>query len=106
MAKPNLEGAFSRTESYEGAPPLPADIEIARKAILKPIASIGQEIGLNDDELELYGEFKAKVKQNAFDRLVDREDGKLILVTGMTPTRSGEGKTLTSIGLARSEERV
>lgn len=102
MAKSNLEGAFSRTEPYEGTSPLPADIEIARKAILKPIASIGREIGLNDDELELYGEFKAKVKQSAFDRLVDREDGELILVTGMTPTRSGEGKTLTSIGLAQA----
>ncbi|AWT60871.1 MAG: Formate--tetrahydrofolate ligase [Candidatus Moanabacter tarae] len=102
MAKSNLEGAVGRTKSFEGALPLPSDIEIARKATLEPIASVGREIGLNDDELELYGEFKAKVKQNAFDRLVDREDGKLILVTGMTPTRSGEGKTLTSIGLAQA----
>ena len=101
MVESDLVGELSRTEPYRSIPALPPDIEIAWRALLKPIVSIGQEIGLSDDELELYGEFKAKVKQNAFDRLCDQEDGKLILVTAMTPTRAGEGKTGPVLDLLR-----
>ncbi len=97
---------MSRSEPYREIPPLPPDIEIARKAQLKPITSIGREFGFFVDELEPYGEFKAKVKQKAFDRLGDRKDGKLILVTAMTPTRAGEGKTVTSVGLAQALGRL
>lgn len=76
------------------------DIEIAQGAEMKKILEIGKKVGLTEDELELYGNYKAKISEDAFERLKDEEDGKLILVTAVNPTPAGEGKTTVSIGLA------
>lgn len=76
------------------------DIEIAQGAEMKKILEIGKKVGLTEDELELYGNYKAKISEDAFERLKDKEDGKLILVTAVNPTPAGEGKTTVSIGLA------
>ncbi len=75
-----------------------ADIEIAREAKLQHILGIAQKAGLSEDEIEYYGKYKAKIDLSVMDR--KREDGKLILVTAITPTPAGEGKTTTTIGLA------
>ena len=74
---------------------MPSSLEIAQAAKLRPIAEIAAEIGLEDDEIELYGRYKAKVGLSVLERLRDRPDGKLIGVTAITPTRAGEGKTTT-----------
>jgi formate--tetrahydrofolate ligase len=76
-----------------------SSLEIAQEAELRPIEEIGERIGLEPEEIEPYGRHKAKISLDAIDRLGDRPDGKLICVTGMTPTRAGEGKTTTSVGL-------
>jgi formate--tetrahydrofolate ligase len=76
-----------------------SSLEIAQDAELQPIEAIGERIGLEPEEIEPYGRYKAKIALTAIDRLGDRPDGKLICVTGMTPTRAGEGKTTTSVGL-------
>ena len=76
------------------------DIEIARNTKLETINTIGKKCGLLEEELEQYGKYKAKINQNAFDRLKDKADGKLILVTAMNPTPLGEGKTTVSIAIA------
>jgi formyltetrahydrofolate synthetase len=76
-----------------------SSLEIAQDAELRPIEAIGERIGLEPQEIEPYGRHKAKISLDAIDRLGERPDGKLICVTGMTPTRAGEGKTTTSVGL-------
>lgn len=78
---------------------VPSDIEIAQAAKMKPIVEIAQELGIGEDDLELYGKYKAKVSLDLYKRLADKPDGKLILVTAITPTPAGEGKTTTSVGL-------
>ena len=78
-----------------------SDIEIAQNATLIPIAKIAEELGIHEEELEPYGRYKAKVNEELFNRLKDRPDGKLILVTAINPTPAGEGKTTTSVGLDR-----
>lgn len=83
-----------------------SDLEIAQEATLQPISSIASDLGLLDDEVELYGKFKAKVSLDVLDRLKDKPDGKFIVVTGMTPTPLGEGKTLTTVGLAQALNRI
>ncbi len=88
--------------TYAELPTLPPDIEIARQARLRPIVEVGRDAGLAEDELELYGSSKAKVSDAAWERLKDRPDGKLILITAITATPAGEGKTVTSIGLAQA----
>ena len=82
--------------------PVPADIEIAQAATLKPITQVAEERGLQPDELELYGEYKAKVKLSVLERLADVPDGKYIDVTAITPTPLGEGKTTTTVGLSQA----
>jgi len=77
------------------------DIEIALSAKMKPVTEIAAELGLSGDDIEQYGKYKAKINQNAINRLKSRPDGKLILVTAVNPTPAGEGKTTTSIGLAQ-----
>ncbi|MDR0223125.1 MAG: formate--tetrahydrofolate ligase [Oscillospiraceae bacterium] len=77
------------------------DIEIAQRTALKPISEIAAKLGLNADETEPYGHYKAKISQTAIDRLSGDPDGKLILVTAVNPTPAGEGKTTTSIGLTQ-----
>ncbi len=78
-----------------------SSLEIAQAATLRPIADIASELGLHDDEWEPYGRTKAKIDLSVLDRLEERPDGKLIAVTAITPTRSGEGKTTTSVSLTQ-----
>ena len=82
------------------------DIEIARRARLKPIKAIAEDLGLKEKELELYGNYKAKVSLSVLERLKKKENGKYIDVTAITPTPLGEGKTVNTIGLAMSLNRI
>ncbi len=75
------------------------DIEIAQQADIKPIGEIASKLGINEDELEYYGKYKAKLSESLIKRMSYKPDGKLILVTAMNPTPAGEGKTTTSVGL-------
>jgi len=77
-----------------------SDIEIAQQAKMKPIKEIASGLGIREEELELYGNYKGKVTLDLYKRLEMEKDGKLILVTAITPTPAGEGKTTTSVGLA------
>lgn len=76
-----------------------SDIEIAQEAVAEDIRDIAKKIGLSEDDIELYGKYKAKIDYNVLDRTEDRK-GKLILTTAINPTPAGEGKTTTSIGIA------
>ena len=78
---------------------VPSDIEIARDATLSPITDIGAGLGIPAESIVPYGHTKAKISFDFIDQLKDRDDGKLILVTGITPTPAGEGQTTTSVGL-------
>jgi formyltetrahydrofolate synthetase len=82
--------------------PVPSDIDIAQAAKLKPILQIAAELGIRENELELYGPYKAKVKLEILDRLKNRKDGKYIDVTAITPTPLGEGKTTTTVGISQA----
>jgi methylenetetrahydrofolate dehydrogenase (NADP+)/methenyltetrahydrofolate cyclohydrolase/formyltetrahydrofolate synthetase len=82
--------------------PVPSDIEIAQEAELKPIKEVAEEVGLQPEELELYGDFKAKVRLSVLERLKDVPDGKYIDVTAITPTPLGEGKSTTMVGLSQA----
>ncbi|MEO0297166.1 MAG: formate--tetrahydrofolate ligase, partial [candidate division WOR-3 bacterium] len=75
------------------------DIEIAQRAKLLPIREIGEKIGIKEEELIFYGKYKAKISLSVLDRLKDKPNAKMVLVTAMTPTPYGEGKTTISIGL-------
>lgn len=77
-----------------------SDIEIAQEATMKPIVEIANGLGIDNQDLELYGDFKAKINYGILEKLHDKKDGKLILVTAISPTPAGEGKTTTSVGLA------
>jgi formate--tetrahydrofolate ligase len=76
-------------------------LEIAQEAVLQPIDQIAERAGLEPDEIEPYGRYKAKVSLSVLERLKDVKDGKVICVTGMTPTKAGEGKTTTLVGLTQ-----
>lgn len=76
-----------------------SDIEIAQSAKMKHIRDIAASIGIEEDELEYYGKYKAKMAYDLWDRVKDNKDGKLVLVTAINPTPAGEGKTTTTIGL-------
>ena len=78
-----------------------SDLEIAQKTEMLPIAEIAASIGIKEEELELYGKYKAKVKTNILGRIMDRPQAKYIDVTAITPTPLGDGKTVTSIGLGQ-----
>src|SRR2546421_11309411 len=80
---------------------MPSSLEIAQNAALRPIAEIATEAGLDPDEVDLYGRYKAKIDLSVLERLADRPNGKLIGVTAIPPTRAGEGKTTTSVGLTQ-----
>ena len=82
------------------------DLEIARAVKLQPIHASGDSLGLGADDLEAYGRFKAKVGWGAITRVADRPDGALVLVTAMTPTPAGEGKSTTTVGLADGFRRI
>lgn len=77
-----------------------SDIEIAQEAEKNPIVNVAKKLGLSDDDLEFYGKYKAKISMETVKRLKNEKDGKLILVTAISPTPAGEGKTTTSVGLA------
>ena len=82
--------------------PVPSDIDIAQAAKLKPIVDLAEELGLERQELELHGDHKAKISLDVLERLKDRPDGKYVLVTAVTPTPLGEGKTTTTVGLCQA----
>ena len=83
-----------------------SDIEIAQSVQPRPIADIARELGLAEEDTELYGRYKAKVGLHVLDRLRERPDGKLVLVTAITPTPAGEGKTTTTVGLGDALHRL
>ncbi|MBK5093072.1 MAG: formate--tetrahydrofolate ligase [Actinobacteria bacterium] len=85
---------------------VPSDLEIAQAAKLQPVVDIAKKIGLEEDDLELYGKYKAKVHLDVIDRLKDKPTAKYIDVTAITPTPLGEGKTVTSIGLTESLNKI
>ena len=76
------------------------DIQIAKEATMLPITKIAEKFGITDDELELYGKYKAKINDAFLKRTESRPNGKLVLVTAINPTPAGEGKTTTSEALA------
>lgn len=78
------------------------DIEIAQEAAMLPIKDVAASYGISEDELELYGKYKAKLTDELWDRIKDRTDGKLVLVTAINPTPAGEGKTTTTVGLGQA----
>ena len=79
-----------------------SDIEIAQEAVMLPIKEVAEALDITEDELELYGKYKAKLSDELWERIKDRKDGKLVLVTAINPTPAGEGKTTTSIGLGEA----
>ena len=79
-----------------------SDIEIAQEAELVHIKEVAEKLGINEDELEFYVKYKAKISDELWESVKDREDGKLVLVTAINPTPAGEGKTTTSIGLGEA----
>ena len=83
-----------------------SDIEIAQRALLRPIADIASELGLPAEVLDAHGRFKAKISLEHLASLTPRADGKLILVTAMSPTPAGEGKTTTTVGLGDALNRI
>ena len=82
------------------------DIEIAQEATMEPIKNVAANYGILEDELELYGKYKAKLGDELWDRIKNRPDGKLVLVTAINPTPAGEGKTTTSVGLGQAFAKV
>ena len=82
------------------------DIEIAQQTKMKKISEIAANLGISEEETEPYGHYKAKLSQKLFDRLADKPNGKLILVTAINPTPAGEGKTTTSVGLCEAMNKT
>ena len=82
------------------------DIEIAQQCKMKPITEIAAQLGIQPQELEPYGHYKAKVSDELADRLADRPNGKLVLVTAINPTPAGEGKTTTTVGLGQAMQKI
>lgn len=82
------------------------DIEIAQQCAMKPITEIAAGLGIRPEEIEPYGHYKAKLSDSLFDRLADRPNGKLVLVTAINPTPAGEGKTTTTVGLGQAMKKI
>ena len=82
------------------------DIQIAQEAVMKPIKEVAASIGIKEDDLELYGKYKAKLSDDLWEEIKDRPDGKLVLVTAINPTPAGEGKTTTSVGLGQAMAKL
>lgn len=78
------------------------DIQIAQEAVMEPITKVAERLGISADDLEQYGKYKAKITEEYLDKIKDRPNGKLILVTAINPTPAGEGKTTTSVGLGEA----
>ena len=83
-----------------------SDIQIAQEAEMIPIKEVAEKLGIGEDDLELYGKYKAKLSDELIERVKDQPDGKLILVTAINPTPAGEGKTTTSVGLGQAFGRL
>ncbi len=83
-----------------------SDIEIAQSTKLLPIAKIAENLGIQEEELEFYGKYKAKLNDSIFKRLAGKPDGKLVLVTAINPTPAGEGKTTTTAGLGQAMAKI
>ena len=79
-----------------------SDIEIAQEAVMQPIKEVAAAYGIGEDDLELYGKYKAKLTDELWEQVKDRPDGKLVLVTAINPTPAGEGKTTTTVGLGEA----
>src|SRR3979411_1531010 len=86
------------------APKVPSDIAIAQAAKLRPIRDVAAELGLSDDELELYGKYKAKISLRALRQRTAK--GRLVLVTGINPTPAGEGKSTVTVGVTQALRRL
>ncbi len=82
------------------------DIEIAQQCTMKPITEIAADLGIRPEEIEPYGHYKAKLSDSLFNRLADRPNGKLVLVTAINPTPAGEGKTTTTVGLGQAMKKI
>lgn len=82
------------------------DIQIAQEAVLAPIQEVAGRLGMEEEDLELYGKYKAKISEKFLDKIKDRPDGKLILVTAINPTPAGEGKTTTTVGIGEAFGRL
>lgn len=82
------------------------DIQIAQEVVMKPIKEVAASIGIQEDDLELYGKYKAKLSDELWEAVKDRPDGKLVLVTAINPTPAGEGKTTTSVGLGQAMAKL
>jgi len=82
------------------------DVQIAQEAQMKPIVEVASQLDISDDELELYGKYKAKISPDVLERLKDRPNGKLVLVTAINPTPAGEGKTTTNVGLSMALNKL
>ncbi|MGN0532852.1 MAG: formate--tetrahydrofolate ligase [Eubacterium sp.] len=83
-----------------------SDIEIAQQAKMKKITEVAAAVGIKEDELEPYGHYKAKISDSVYNRLKDKADGRLVLVTAVNPTPAGEGKTTVSIGLGQGMNKI
>ena len=83
-----------------------SDVEIAQQATMKPITQVGAELGIDEEELDLYGKYKAKLDLAIWERLKSRPDGKLVLVSAINPTPAGEGKTTNTVGLGDALRRM
>jgi formate--tetrahydrofolate ligase len=83
-----------------------SDIEIAQEAKMLPIKEIAEELGLIEDDLELYGKYKAKMSFDAIQKVNKNKDGKLVLVTAINPTPAGEGKTTTTVGIGQAMKHI
>ena len=83
-----------------------SDIDIALEAELQPIQKVAQKLELSGDDLDLYGKYKAKLTDELWEKIKDRRDGKLILVTAINPTPAGEGKTTTTVGLGQAMSKI
>ena len=83
-----------------------SDIEIAREAELKPVQEVAGKLGIAEEDLDFYGKYKAKLTDDLWEKVKDREDGKLILVTAINPTPAGEGKTTTTVGLGQAMDKI
>src|SRR5262249_13777683 len=82
--------------------PMPSSLEIAQRAVLRPVDDLAADLGLIPEEVDLYGKYKAKIDLSVLDRLAGQADAKLIDVTAITPTKAGEGKTTTSASLTEA----
>ncbi len=105
MPNQNNRKQSNRSTQYNGPvklTPVPKDLEIAQAAPILPILDVAKHAGLAEDDLEIYGKHKAKVHLNVRERLAGRPNGKYIVVTAITPTPLGEGKTVTTIGLSQA----